>query len=93
MAQLSSSLGGKLVVVSTCPGDIETAGKSPGCIRFGAETSMVAYVVNATTTSNTYYCYLKPNTQYYYNVVPRQTSASASNCTSAANCGFSFLGN
>jgi len=93
VAQLSSSLSGKLAVVSACPGDIETAGKNPGCFRFGAETSMVTYVVNATTTSSAYYCYLKPNTQYYYNVVPRQTSAGASNCTSTANCGFSFLGN
>lgn len=94
VAQLSSSMGGKLAVVSTCPGDIETAGKDPGCYRFGAETSTVFYTVNSPTPIKpTFYCNLKPNTQYYYNVVPRQTSSGASICTGVTNCGFSFLGN
>lgn len=93
VALLSSSSGGKLVVVSTCPGDVETAGKDAGCYHFGAETSSVSFVVNSTSRLKPeMYCNLKPNTQYYFNVVPRESSNGPSNCTAAANCGFSFLG-
>ncbi len=94
VAVLSSSNTGKLVVISTCAGDIDTAGKDAGCSRFGAETSTVPYVVNnMTPVKPNIYCNLKPNTQYYFNVVPRETTNGASNCTAKERCGFSFLGN
>ena len=97
VAQLSSSMGGKLVVVSECRGDVDTtltATKTAGCYRFGAETSTVPYIVNNTAAFKpTVYCNLKPNTQYYFNVVPRQTTTGDANCTSTSNCGFSFLAN
>jgi hypothetical protein len=94
---LTSSIAGKLIVVSECRGDIDTTlttEKTGGCVRFGAETAMVSYVVNASPPVRpTAYCNLKPNTQYYLNVVPRQTTDGAANCTSTTNCGFSFLAN
>lgn len=94
VAILSSSNTGKLAVISTCAGDIDTAGKDAGCSRFGAETSTVSYVVNnVTSIKPNFYCNLKPNTQYYFNVVPRETSNGVSNCTAKERCGFSFLGN
>ena len=94
VAVLSSSNTGKLVVISTCAGDIDTAGKDAGCSRFGAETSTVPYVVNnVTPVKPNIYCNLKPNTQYYFNVVPRETTNGARNCTAKEKCGFSFLGN
>ncbi|MDD2987862.1 MAG: hypothetical protein PHI64_02780 [Zoogloea sp.] len=97
VAKLSSSLAGKLIVVSECRGDIDTAltsEKTGGCVRFGAETSTISYVVNALPpVKPSAYCNLKPNTQYYLNVVPRQTTDGAANCTSTTNCGFSFLAN
>lgn len=96
-AQLSSSLAGKLAVVSECRGDISTAvtaDKTSGCYRFGAEASNVPYIVNNPLVFKpAVYCNLKPNTQYYYNVVPRQTTDGAPNCTSTVNCGFSFQTN
>lgn len=97
VAKLSSSLGGKLIVVSECRGDIDTTltpEKTGGCFRFGAETSMVSYVVNAASPIRpTVYCNLRPNTQYYLNVVSRETSGGVPNCTNVNNCGFSFLAN
>lgn len=97
VAKLTSSIAGKLIVVSECRGDIDTTlttEKTGGCVRFGAETAMVSYVVNASPPVRpTAYCNLKPNTQYYLNVVPRQTTDGAANCTSTTNCGFSFLAN
>lgn len=94
VAQLSSSHGGKLAVVSVCPGDIETANKDSGCFRAGAETSNVPYAINnPTPLKPTIYCNLQPNTQYYFNVIPRYTSSGSSNCSNSSDCGFSFIGN
>lgn len=91
-AQLTNTLGNKRVVVSECRGDVSTVGKDKGCYNFGSEGSIVTYLVNRSNYRPDRYCNLKPNTQYYANVVSPGpvTTGEAVTCTSPTNCGFSF---
>lgn len=93
--KLSNSIGNKLVVISECRGDISTSNKDAGCALYSAESTNVYYVLNKGAYKPDFYCNLKPNTQYYANVVSpgKITGLSKDNCTSVANCGFSFEAN
>lgn len=92
--KLSNSIGNKLVVISECRGDINTANKDGGCARYDTESTSVYYVLNNGAYKPSLYCNLKPNTQYYANVVSpgKITGLSTNGCTSVTNCGFSFNG-
>ncbi len=61
---------GKLVVISSQPGDVNTVGKSPGCFAFNPEVTQVSYVVNYAAVSDLRYCKLEPGKNYYANVAP-----------------------
>lgn len=91
-AKLSNSYGNKWVVISECKGDISTANKDAGCARYASESTSVFYLLNKGAFKPNLYCNLKPNTQYYANVVSpgKITGLPENGCTSVANCGFSF---
>lgn len=93
--KLTSSQTGKLIVISECRGDVSTtlnAEKTAGCVMFGSETAVLSYIVNITPKFYPlYWCNLKPNTQYYLNVIGRSTTDGPNLCTDTANCGFSFM--
>ncbi len=93
-SQLSNTLSNKWIVISECKGDIRRDNKPAGCSRFSSETTMLGYLLNSTFRPDLY-CHLKPNTQYYANVVSpgTLTGLNENTCTSVTNCGFSFLGN
>lgn len=94
VAQLGSSNSGKLMVVSTCRGDVDTAGKDSGCYMYDSEMSYLRLLGNYGSTADPKtYCNLKKDVQYYLNVVPRETSSGVANCKSVSNCGFSFRSN
>lgn len=92
--QLSNTEGGKMIVVSTCKGDISTAGKDSGCYRYAGESTFIEYLTNYKVYRPDTYCNLQPNTQYYFNVVPRdgttQGASETSTCSKDSACGFSF---
>lgn len=92
-AQLSNSISNKWIVVSECRGDIDRANKDAGCAVYSSESATVTYVLNKGAYRPTLYCNLKPNTQYYANVVApgKITGLAQDACTTTANCGFSFL--
>lgn len=93
-SQLSNTTSNKWIVISECKGDIRRDNKPAGCSRFSSETTVLGYLLNSTYRPELY-CHLKPNTQYYANVVSpgKLTGLSENACTSVVNCGFSFLGN
>lgn len=92
--KLSNSIGNKWVVISECRGDISTVNKDGGCARYDTESTSVYYVLNKGAYKPSLYCNLKPNTQYYANVVSpgKITGLPTNGCTSVTNCGFSFNG-
>jgi len=95
VTKLTSSQTGKLIVISECRGDVSTtlnAEKTAGCVMFGSETAVLSYIVNKTPKYYPlYWCNLKPNTQYYLNVIGRSATTGPNLCTDTANCGFSFM--
>lgn len=92
--KLSSATSGKLIVISECRGDVSTTlteEKTQGCVMFGSETATLGYVVNSSTKLKPlYYCNLKPNTQYYLNVIGRSGADSVNLCPDASVCSFDF---
>lgn len=92
--KLSSAISGKLIVISRCRGDVSTVlneEKTQGCLMFGSETATLGYVVDVTSAYKPlYYCNLKPNTQYYLNVIGRDSAESANLCENTSVCGFDF---
>ena len=91
---LSNGASGKLVVISECRGDVSTVvdtEKTQGCVMFGSETATLGYTVNASPKLKPlYWCNLKPNTQYYVNVIGRSEANGPNLCASSAECGFDF---
>lgn len=91
---LSNGAAGKLIVISECRGDVSTvvnAEKTQGCVVFGSETATLGYTVNASPKIKPlYWCNLKPNTQYYLNVIGRSEANGPDLCASSAVCGFDF---
>lgn len=84
---------GSLLVVSECPGDIETSGKGPGCYGYVVQASNLYYAVNRPDLANRpLYCALTPGKTYYVNVAKRESPTSPVNCTSPATCKFYFSG-
>ncbi len=94
-AKLSNSMSNKWVVISECKGDIRRDDKPAGCARYSPDATVITTLVNSPGYKPDSYCNLKPNTQYYANVVSpgKLTGLSENACTSVTNCGFSFLGN
>lgn len=92
-SQLSNTIDNKWIVISECRGDIDRSNKDVGCARYAPESTTVTYVLNKGAYKPTLYCNLKPNTQYYANVVApgKITGLAQDSCVSTANCGFSFL--
>lgn len=94
-SQLSSSSDNKWIVVSECRGDIDRSGKDGGCAVIAAESTRLNYILNKGVYKPAAYCNLKPNTQYYANVVApgKLTGIAEGGCTTTTNCGFSFTAN
>lgn len=82
--------GGKLIVISEIPGDIDTSNKEPGCYRSSVESTTAFYVVNSPSMSSRYFCHLEASKTYYFNVAARNLSSTDLTCSTPSECDFTF---
>ncbi|WP_162860633.1 InlB B-repeat-containing protein [Pseudothauera hydrothermalis] len=91
LARLTGSVGQRTVVISQCPGDISTTGKSGGCYASAYDTVSRSFVVGYPNLSPSRYCHLEPNTTYYVNVTNQVLNGSSPTCTTSSNCRYNFI--
>lgn len=82
----SASSGGKLVTVSSCPGDYTNPVDSRFCSKYSTESSRL-YLTSDPNADR--WCVLQAGKTYYANVVSRESiTSSVPNCSNSATCSF-----
>lgn len=78
----------KLATISACPGDFNLNNIPSACIRKGANAGGI--YVDGGGASRAFYCTLKPNQTYYYNIRNYNALTGQDPCGTNETCGFTL---